>query len=1178
MAEDAFGDLNEIEGAFNADTNRVKIVVLIDMADTNDTRAYDIRNDPSGPTNTSITSISIPLSSINSNWVDEVDMGDPQTVIDFVLWGISAFPSSHYGVILWDHGSGWLKKMYERIKGICWDYSSGYNYIDSKELRDMFETIYIDAGSTKVDFVGLDACYMGMIEVFYQLYPYVDIGIGSEEAEPNDGWEYRFIEKFTLYPDMPPESLSNYVVRYYYNSYTDGQPDPDDTPFITQSAIDINLLHAEAIPEVNKLAKLLYDNMYIHKSEIDQAQKNSQHYFLEPSYKDLYDFASNLIELDFNTTISEAADSVIGALERCIIAEAHGSESPGSHGLSIYFEADSSLYDTRYDGSTGFLLFTQMTYWDEMLKMFYNPRQVLVIEHEPLKDSEDTIHAYPVIARIITATPLITDSLLTYYRINKGNFISLNMSATGDTSEYQADIPPQSYGTTIDYYIFAVDSNHTIATHPYDAPANYHSFYVGLDTIPPIITHTPIKDYPIVLWPAKVTAFITDNLGVDTVFVRYKKNGITEIPFGLEKISDSEYEGYFNCTADTGDVIEYQIVAVDKSIVPDTAYHPTDGYHLFAVTPIKGTVLVIDDDDGEGSKVSRNSIPRTHKIGESANAFKKYLEELGYVVEKEKPSETDTSTWQNYNFICWSSGADVGPVSDESYRLMLEDYILAKRGKLLIEGGELSWVADSEFATNVLHIEEWVGDSSGSLILKDETHPIASIPNTLPATIDIDYNGWGDQDAVLPASDAYIVYTTRNYRNAGGIITYDNTYSPQGGQLVFYAFNLMAIADSVVRKQLIENTAHYLITNESPPNGEIRGYVHVAGSNTNGNVVVTATCVGYSRSSITNADGSYEIDSLYPGIYKVTAYEERYADSTVTGVLVEENSITYVNFTIYPLVMIYCENFDSIAGEATATGNWQWGRPTYGPDSAHSVPNLWATNLNTDYSPNSNSTLDLPDVNLAGLTNATLEFWHWYIMEREYDGGNVKVSVDGAAFQVITPEDGYDIQEIFNEVMLGEPAYSDFMPYWRKVTFDLSEFVNHSIRIRFHFGSDFLEEFPGWYIDDVKIYYVNYLAGIESSVNHIPKNYFICQSYPNPTNSSCTIKYGIPKDCFVKLNIYNVVGQRVISLVNRREQAGFKLVSWDCRDEEGKLVAPGIYFYRLQTKEYKETRKLIIVR
>jgi hypothetical protein len=89
----------------------------------------------------------------------------------------------------------------------------------------------------------------------------------------------------------------------------------------------------------------------------------------------------------------------------------------------------------------------------------------------------------------------------------------------------------------------------------------------------------------------------------------------------------------------------------------------------------------------------------------------------------------------------------------------------------------------------------------------------------------------------------------------------------------------------------------------------------------------------------------------------------------------------------------------------------------------------------------------------------------------------------------------------------------------------------------------------------------------------IPTEYRLEQNYPNPFNPSTTIRYALPEASYATLKIYDVLGQEIATLVNGVEEAGYKSVTFDA----GKLSS-GIYFYRLQSGYYVDTKKLLLLR
>ena len=100
----------------------------------------------------------------------------------------------------------------------------------------------------------------------------------------------------------------------------------------------------------------------------------------------------------------------------------------------------------------------------------------------------------------------------------------------------------------------------------------------------------------------------------------------------------------------------------------------------------------------------------------------------------------------------------------------------------------------------------------------------------------------------------------------------------------------------------------------------------------------------------------------------------------------------------------------------------------------------------------------------------------------------------------------------------------------------------------------------------------NYSKTIEVNVA-LPADYLLKQNYPNPFNPSTTISYSIPKAGFVSLNIYNTLGQKVKELVKGFRAAGDYSVHFDAKN-----LQSGIYFYKLETKNFIKTMKMMLVK
>ena len=146
----------------------------------------------------------------------EVNMGDPNTLKEFIVHSVQTYPADHYALVIWNHGTGWLdvdayatvraledehrtnsaifRTTYKQItagettRPIAFDDSSK-DFLDTADLRQAFSQAQ-DATGRRLDIIGMDACLMAMIEGARELAPFADYFVGSQEVEPMAGWPY----------------------------------------------------------------------------------------------------------------------------------------------------------------------------------------------------------------------------------------------------------------------------------------------------------------------------------------------------------------------------------------------------------------------------------------------------------------------------------------------------------------------------------------------------------------------------------------------------------------------------------------------------------------------------------------------------------------------------------------------------------------------------------------------------------------------------------------------------------------------------------------------------------------------------------------------------------------------------------------------------------------------------
>ncbi|MCD6162401.1 MAG: VCBS repeat-containing protein [candidate division Zixibacteria bacterium] len=99
------------------------------------------------------------------------------------------------------------------------------------------------------------------------------------------------------------------------------------------------------------------------------------------------------------------------------------------------------------------------------------------------------------------------------------------------------------------------------------------------------------------------------------------------------------------------------------------------------------------------------------------------------------------------------------------------------------------------------------------------------------------------------------------------------------------------------------------------------------------------------------------------------------------------------------------------------------------------------------------------------------------------------------------------------------------------------------------------------------------LVGLNYMDIIIPDSYFLAQNHPNPFNPITNIEYGIPKESFIKISIYDILGREIDVIVNQYQQAGYFKVIWDASG-----LPSGLYFYKIQAGRYSKIRKMLLLK
>lgn len=333
----------------------------------------------------------------------ETNTGDPRVLAQFIRWAMQTYPAQRYGLVLWNHGTGWKENDVYRIarsaglyrperertlsplvarmvdpdtrpplfastlnavlaRGIAYDDTSA-DFLDNAELKGALGNALMACDVERLDLLGFDACLMSMLEVAYQLRDETAIMVGSQEIEPGVGWPYdAILQGLVSHPSWSAQELAEMIVKSY-----DASCPPEAAA--TQSALDLSQMR-DVVLALSDLCRYVIEHEDTCELTVGRVSRTAQRYS-DPDYKDLYDFCRLIAERGETEQVKELAAAVMGLLApagrgRFVCAEAHhGSRVGRSHGVSIYFPGhEMSPFYKRLDFSSECL-------WDDMLRRLF---------------------------------------------------------------------------------------------------------------------------------------------------------------------------------------------------------------------------------------------------------------------------------------------------------------------------------------------------------------------------------------------------------------------------------------------------------------------------------------------------------------------------------------------------------------------------------------------------------------------------------------------------------------------------------------------------------------------------------------------------------------------------------------------------------------------------------------
>jgi hypothetical protein len=278
---------------------------------------------------------------------DELDMGDPQTLIDFVTWTKANYPADHYALYFWGHGwswhPGWVMK----------------DDTDNEDTLDYHETKAAIPALGFIDVVGYDGCNMSSIEIFNLWHGHATAVTSSQEWVGSEGIQYDIVlSQLSATPRMTADEVAIVTTRSASSDKTWSAVAVDDRFDMLLSAVDAWTF-------------ALQDGLSANRKKYDQALNATRSFWQASEDKDLYDMANEINLVVSDPDITATGLAVMDAVQEVVLHERHASTYADAHGITIYGLSNvtgQGLSDYQYYQST--VDFATQTGWGEFLDVY----------------------------------------------------------------------------------------------------------------------------------------------------------------------------------------------------------------------------------------------------------------------------------------------------------------------------------------------------------------------------------------------------------------------------------------------------------------------------------------------------------------------------------------------------------------------------------------------------------------------------------------------------------------------------------------------------------------------------------------------------------------------------------------------------------------------------------------
>lgn len=275
----------------------------------------------------------------------EKNMGDPQTLIDFVNWSKSNYPADHYVLYFWGHGWNWHP-------GYVMEDDTNADTLDYEEMKAALPSLGF------IDVVGYDGCNMASIEIFNLWHGHATAVTSSQEYVNWEGIQYDLVlAQMAANPNMTADQVA----------IATSQSATDDK---TWSAVAVDARYSALLTAMNDWSAALSSGLAANRKKYDRAFGATRSFWQAPMDKDLYDMAYEIKRNVTDTNIKNKSQAVMDAITAVVLHERHVNAYADARGITIYHISSAAGKDSNYAYYRSTIDFALQTGWDEFLDAY----------------------------------------------------------------------------------------------------------------------------------------------------------------------------------------------------------------------------------------------------------------------------------------------------------------------------------------------------------------------------------------------------------------------------------------------------------------------------------------------------------------------------------------------------------------------------------------------------------------------------------------------------------------------------------------------------------------------------------------------------------------------------------------------------------------------------------------